>query len=42
VGPGRVLGGLVKKIHPDATVHNLGAPEDLDAISQHIHVRSVG
>ena len=32
VGPGRVLGGLVKKIHKQATVHAFSAPEDLDAI----------
>ena len=32
VGPGRVLSGLVQKIHKDATVLNFGAPEDLAAV----------
>jgi [acyl-carrier-protein] S-malonyltransferase len=32
VGPGTVLGGLVRKIHPDARVANFGAPGDLDAV----------
>ena len=32
VGPGRVLSGLVKKIHRDAQVLNFEAPEDLDAV----------
>jgi [acyl-carrier-protein] S-malonyltransferase len=32
VGPGTVLSGLVRKIHRDATVLNLQAPEDLGAI----------
>jgi [acyl-carrier-protein] S-malonyltransferase len=32
VGPGRVLGGLVKKIHRGAQVLAFGAPEDLEAI----------
>jgi [acyl-carrier-protein] S-malonyltransferase len=32
VGPGTVLGGLVKKIHPDARVANFGVPDDLDAV----------
>ena len=32
VGPGRVLGGLVRKIHKKATVHHFGAPEDLGSI----------
>jgi [acyl-carrier-protein] S-malonyltransferase len=32
VGPGRVLSGLVKKIHKDANVYHFGAPEDLGAI----------
>ena len=32
VGPGRVLGGLVKKIHKDAQVLAFGAPEDLGVI----------
>jgi [acyl-carrier-protein] S-malonyltransferase len=34
VGPGRVLGGLVKKIHTDAAVFSFGAPEDLAAIEE--------
>jgi [acyl-carrier-protein] S-malonyltransferase len=32
VGPGTVLSGLVKKIHKDAAVLNLGQPDDLPAI----------
>jgi [acyl-carrier-protein] S-malonyltransferase len=32
VGPGRVLSGLVKKIHKDARVYSFGAPEDLEPI----------
>jgi len=32
VGPGRVLSGLVSKIHKDANVFQFSAPEDLDAI----------
>ena len=32
VGPGRVLGGLVKKIHKDAQVLSFAAPEDLEAV----------
>ena len=32
VGPGSVLSGLIRKIHRDATVAAVGAPEDLDAI----------
>ena len=32
VGPGKVLSGLVKKIAPDATIHNVEGPNDLAAI----------
>jgi len=32
VGPGTVLGGLVKKIHPDARILNFGSPDQLDAV----------
>jgi [acyl-carrier-protein] S-malonyltransferase len=32
VGPGTVLGGLVKRIHSDARIANFGAPDDLDAV----------
>lgn len=32
VGPGTVLSGLARKIHKDATVLNVQAPEDLDAV----------
>jgi len=32
VGPGAVLSGLVRKIHRDATVVNLGSPDDLAAV----------
>ena len=31
VGPGAVLSGLIRKIHRDATVAAVGAPEDIDA-----------
>jgi [acyl-carrier-protein] S-malonyltransferase len=32
VGPGKVLSGLVKKIAPDATIHNVEGPNDLAAL----------
>jgi [acyl-carrier-protein] S-malonyltransferase len=32
VGPGNVLSGLIRKIHRDAKVASVGAPEDLNAI----------
>ena len=32
VGPGTVLGGLVKKIHPEARILNFGSPDQLDAV----------
>jgi [acyl-carrier-protein] S-malonyltransferase len=32
VGPGTVLTGLVKKIHPEATIVNVGSPADLSAL----------
>jgi [acyl-carrier-protein] S-malonyltransferase len=38
VGPGTVLSGLVKKIHKDATVVNLAAPDDLAAVEAAAHV----
>jgi [acyl-carrier-protein] S-malonyltransferase len=34
VGPGTVLGGLVKKIQRDATVLAFGSPEDLEPVEQ--------
>ncbi len=34
VGPGAVLSGLVRKIHREATVWNVGAPADIDALQQ--------
>jgi len=34
VGPGTVLGGLVKKLRRDATVLNLGNPDDLEAVER--------
>ncbi len=34
VGPGRVLSGLVKKIHKEAQVFSFAAPEDLASIEQ--------
>lgn len=33
VGPGTVLSGLIRKIHREASVAAIGAPEDLDAVS---------
>jgi [acyl-carrier-protein] S-malonyltransferase len=36
VGPGRVLSGLVKKIHTDATVYAFGALDDLAPIEKAI------
>jgi [acyl-carrier-protein] S-malonyltransferase len=32
VGPGSVLGGLVKKIHPDARITHFASPDQLDAV----------
>jgi [acyl-carrier-protein] S-malonyltransferase len=32
VGPGTVLGGLVRKIHPEARVIHFGSPDDLAAV----------
>jgi [acyl-carrier-protein] S-malonyltransferase len=32
VGPGTVLGGLVKKIQPDARITSFGSPEQLDTV----------
>jgi [acyl-carrier-protein] S-malonyltransferase len=32
VGPGTVLSGLVRKIRPDAAVHSVQAPEDIDTL----------
>jgi [acyl-carrier-protein] S-malonyltransferase len=32
VGPGKVLTGLVKKIHRDATIVNVASPADLEAV----------
>jgi [acyl-carrier-protein] S-malonyltransferase len=32
VGPGTVLGGLVRKIHQDARILHFGSPEDLEAV----------
>ena len=40
VGPGKVLGGLVKKIHKGAHVFSFSEPADLDSLLR--HVRSVG
>jgi len=36
VGPGKVLSGLVKKIVPGATIHNVEGPADLAAIEESI------
>lgn len=32
VGPGNVLGGMVKKIHADARIVRFGSPDDLDSV----------
>jgi [acyl-carrier-protein] S-malonyltransferase len=40
VGPGRVLGGLAKKINKDAAVFAFSSPDDLDSILA--HARSLG
>ena len=38
VGPGTVLSGMVRRIHPEAAVVNFGSPGDLAAIDPLIHV----
>jgi [acyl-carrier-protein] S-malonyltransferase len=38
VGPGRVLSGLIKKIHKDARVLNFGVPDDLAPLEDAVHV----
>ena len=38
VGPGTVLGGLVRKIHREATSVSFGSPDDLAAVESAIHV----
>lgn len=38
VGPGRVLSGLVRKIHKEATVYAFGAPDDLAPIEAALRV----
>jgi len=38
VGPGTVLSGMVRRIHREATVLNVGSPDDLNAIEAHFHV----
>lgn len=38
VGPGAVLSGLVRKLHRDATVINLGSPGDLAGVESLLHV----
>ena len=38
VGPGTALSGMVRRIHPEATVVNFGSPDDLGAIESLIHV----
>jgi [acyl-carrier-protein] S-malonyltransferase len=38
VGPGRVLGGLVRKIHKDAHVYHFGAPDDLARVEEGLRV----
>jgi [acyl-carrier-protein] S-malonyltransferase len=29
IGSGKVLTGLIKRINPDVSLHNIGTPEDL-------------
>ncbi len=38
VGPGAVLGGLVRKIHREATTISFSSPDDLAAVESAIHV----
>src|SRR5262249_19646483 len=38
VGPGAVLSGLVRKIHREARVVNLGTPDDLASVESLTHV----
>ena len=38
VGPGTALSGMVRRIHPEATVANFGSPDDLAAVESLIHV----
>jgi len=38
VGPGTALGGLVRKIHPDAIAVSFGSPDDLAAVESALHV----
>ena len=41
VGPGRVLSGLVKKIHTDAVVYAFSAPDDLAPIEEGLRARPI-
>jgi [acyl-carrier-protein] S-malonyltransferase len=38
VGPGTVLSGLVRRMHRDAAVFNVGGPDDLAALASLLHV----
>ena len=38
VGPGTALSGMVKRIQPEATVVNIGTPEDLANVQAQLHV----
>lgn len=38
VGPGTALSGMVRRIHREATILNVGSPDDLNAIEAHFHV----
>ena len=38
VGPGTALGGMVKRIHREATVLNIDKPDDLQTIESRLHV----
>jgi hypothetical protein len=40
VGPGRVLGGLVRKIHREAQVLSVAEPADVDEIVTKCKVQS--
>jgi [acyl-carrier-protein] S-malonyltransferase len=42
VGPGSVLSGLIRKIHRDATVAAVGAPEDIAAVRMMIEAVAIG
>ncbi len=36
IGPGRVLKGLLKRINPELTVHNIGSSEDIEKVKKEL------